>query len=390
MREQGSRWTSFAAVLLCASSAEPARAFSAGAPSFRGLGGIAGNDAQSSALGISPSGHTVVGQAAAGSGDQEAFRWTAAEGMVSLGDLPGAFVLSWAYASTSDGTTIVGAGFPEMSAGGPRSVRWTAATGMVPLGSRPTFSFAYDVTPDGALTVGFSVVDESGRAALWDAAGSVQLLGDLTGGAPETAYSDAKAVSHDGKTVVGQTNSLAGLQAFRWTALGGMVGLGELPGGFVRSEAADVDADGSVIVGSSESANGKEAFRWTAEGGMQGLGDLPGGVFESLATAVSAVGDAVVGQGKTSAGQEAFLWTPTAGMRRLADVLEEQGVNLSGWTLTSATDISANGRVIVGDGINPRGVHEAWIATLVPEPTGVTTLISVALATFLSRRRHAD
>ncbi len=35
-----------------------------------------------------------------------------------------------------------------------------------------------------------------------------------------------------------------------------------------------LSADGSVVVGVSNSASGTEAFRWTAGGGMVGLGDL--------------------------------------------------------------------------------------------------------------------
>jgi hypothetical protein len=42
-----------------------------------------------------------------------------------------------------------------------------------------------------------------------------------------------------------------------------------------------------------------------------------------------------------------------------------------GWTLTRATDISADGRTIVGNGINPFGLQEAWmlqLPTVVPVP----------------------
>jgi len=42
--------------------------------------------------------------------------------------------------------------------------------------------------------------------------------------------------------------------------------------------------------------------------------------------------------------------------------------NLTGWTLTDATGISADGTIIVGDGIDPQGNDEAWIADI---PLGV-------------------
>jgi hypothetical protein len=38
--------------------------------------------------------------------------------------------------------------------------------------------------------------------------------------------------------------------------------------------------------------------------------------------------------------------------------------SLAGWTLTSANDISADGRTIIGSGINPQGQQQAWIADL--------------------------
>jgi probable HAF family extracellular repeat protein len=69
--------------------------------------------------------------------------------------------------------------------------------------------------------------------------------------------------------------------------------LGDLPGGAFSSQARGVSADGSVVVGNSISASGLEAFRWTAAGGMIGLGDLPGS-FGSGASSVSADGAVVV------------------------------------------------------------------------------------------------
>src|SRR5689334_4676153 len=56
-------------------------------------------------------------------------------------------------------------------------------------------------------------------------------------------------------------------------------GLGQLPGGELSNSSADaVSADGSTVVGTSSSDRSDlEAFRWTAATGMVGLGFLPGG-----------------------------------------------------------------------------------------------------------------
>ena len=60
-------------------------------------------------------------------------------------------------------------------------------------------------------------------------------------------------------------------------------GLGNLGGISFASYADGVSADGSVVVGRDANADGDQAFRWTEAGGMVGLGDLPGGNFRSWA-----------------------------------------------------------------------------------------------------------
>ncbi len=102
---------------------------------------------------------------------------------------------------------------------------------------------------------------------------------------------------------------------------------------------------------------------------MVGLGDLSGGDFYSNANAVSADGSVVVGYSKSDSGNEAFIWDAENGMRNLKELLIAGGVEgLDGWQLTMANDISSDGRFIVGRGINPSGIEEAWLAS-VPEPS---------------------
>ena len=164
-----------------------------------------------------------------------------------------------------------------------------------------------------------------------------------------------------------------------------MVGLGDLPGGGSGSVVSGVSADGSVVVGSGNSASGSEAFRWTQAGGMVGLGDLPGGGFISQAYGVSADGSVVVGIGNSTSGGEAFIWDEANGMKSLESILIAQSVGgIEGWSLRHAYDISADGRTIVGYGINPSGDTEAFIATI-PEPN-TALLLGVGLASLAVRR----
>ena len=117
----------------------------------------------------------------------------------------------------------------------------------------------------------------------------------------------------------------------------------------------------------------------------------PGGAFFSDAWDASFDGSVIVGESASAFGVEAFIWTPSTGMRALKDLLEtEYGLDLTGWTLTSARGISADGRTIVGEGINPLGFDEAWIAT-VPEPSTLmlTAVAMVGLAAYAARRRSS-
>ncbi|MCI0638820.1 MAG: hypothetical protein L0Y70_07080 [Gemmataceae bacterium] len=63
---------------------------------------------------------------------------------------------------------------------------------------------------------------------------------------------------------------------------------------------------------------------------------------------------------------------------------------MTAWTLTSAEGISADGRTIVGTGVNPAGNQEAWLATI-PEPSTVAFSASGvgALLWFYRRSRRA-
>lgn len=170
--------------------------------------------------------------------------------------------------------------------------------------------------------------------------------------------------------VIGWIAVVSGLQAFRWESVGGIRGLGILTGGRGWSDALGVSRDGSVVVGhSSPSSNPweSEAVFWTPAEGMQRLGDLPGGLVDSEAVAASADGRFLVGHGRSAISKEAVLWDRMAGIVPIRDILEDAGVGMSGWTITEANDISADGTVVVGNGINPEGNFEGWIAVLADE-----------------------
>ena len=189
-------------------------------------------------------------------------------------------------------------------------------------------------------------------------------------------------VSDDGGVAVGHVHidDVLGYRAGRWTEQSGVVLLAPLPG--EHSDAWGVSGDGSVVVGLvGDLAIRREAFRWTEETGMVGLGDLPGGEFYSVARGVSYDGSIVVGRGRIDPqdGQtrRAFIWDADHGMRDFQQLLiDEHGLadELDGWSLREALGISNDGTVIWGEGYNPAGNRETWVA-VIPEPsTGVLVL----------------
>jgi hypothetical protein len=76
-------------------------------------------------------------------------------------------------------------------------------------------------------------------------------------------------------------------------------------------------------------------------------------------------------------------------MQNLRELLIAGGATgLTGWTLTQASAISADGRVIVGYGRNPAGNTEAWIA-IIPEPSSLLQLAIAAAASVVLLLRRA-
>jgi len=341
-----------------------------GKANFRGLGDLPGGAFESRAMEVSDDGTIVVGWSASGNG-HEAFRWSASEGMMPLGDLPGGGFFSEARAVSGDGLVVVGYSDSHEDAGGGcagctyQAFRWTSDEGLQAIDDQTGTYYCFNgvgASGDGSSVVGDGCTSNSEQGWLWTATGGMQPLDDLPGG---SFLSHAHDISADGTVITGFGVSVNGYEAYRWTGNDGMQGLGDLPGGAFVSSGDEVSADGEYIGGWSTSGNGQEAFRWSASEGMQGLGDFPGGGFESGSHGVTADGSVVVGYGSSSLGPEAFIWTAVNGMQNLKTLLEsEYGLDLSGWRLTSANDISPDGRVIVGNGINPSGESEAWIAWL--------------------------
>ncbi len=225
------------------------------------LGHLPGDQYYSEATAVSADGHVIIGQS-----EDDGFRYTATEGMVSLGagNIPSAL--------SADGSVITGSD----SEG--KGFRYTSQEGMTSLG----FFSPSAVSADGNVIAGNS---DSEAARYTDSEGVVDLGFIQHLNAPDFAqidfdvassYSSVSDISEDGDVIVGSSNTYAFKdtpftnfsvnisEAFRYSDSEGMVGLGFLPaidGSFSYSNATSVSADGRIIVGNS---NG-EIFIWDAE-----------------------------------------------------------------------------------------------------------------------------
>ncbi|MCA9501992.1 MAG: hypothetical protein KC616_02870 [Myxococcales bacterium] len=328
------------------------------------------------ALGVSADGAVAVGYSQTEweteDGPATAFRWDARQGMVPLvnGTQPVAVAVS------GDGSVIVGE----------HSVWEGSVLGVTLDCERPcSVRGITDVSVDGSTIVGAGTITAGGlgsdrrQALRWDASRTVTILSH------DTLETRALGVSDDGSVVVGALMDGLDSQAARWDAEQGWVGLtlpsGEAP--LPDSRATGVSADGSIVVGRFwDPEVGNRAFRWDAEHGMVALDLASGGLDQSTAERVSADGSIVVGYSGADLvygpSLRAVYWDAAGAMHDLNVVLPALGVDLAGWTLVSAHDVSADGRTFVGVGINPSGSAEAWIA-VIPEP-GTAILLALGLA----------
>jgi probable HAF family extracellular repeat protein len=286
--------------------------------------GTLGGD-RSAALCVSDDGSVVVGRSNNGSGSYHAFMWTAAHGMRDLGTLGGDG--SEATGISSDGSVIVGWSYDSSSIF--RAFKWTVADSMQDLGAGD-WSKASGVSADGSVIT----VNSNGQAYHWTLSGGLVNLGNLGG-----TSTFASAVSANGFVIVGYSNNSSGDPfAFRWDSVLKMEQIGTF-----YSFARGVSGDGSTVTGSETGSAGlHRAFRWKQVGGFEF--NIAGNF--SQGNAVSGDGSIIVGDN----GGGAFRLSTAGGLEELSQVYSN--LLSSGSELSAAWDISADGKYIVGSGLN--------------------------------------
>jgi hypothetical protein len=125
------------------------------------------------------------------------------------------------------------------------------------------------------------------------------------------------------------------------------------------------------------------SFYWTKTNGLN-LIDTPESWAYNYLGSMSPDGKFAVGTLFDGMDNRAYLWDAENRTRLIEDILtDDYGIDLGGWTLLNATGISANGTTICGEGINPAGNFEGWVATI-PEPA---SLLLLAAGSIILRSR---
>lgn len=352
---------------------------------FTPLGFAAGDGTYSHATSVSDDGSRVGGMSAGPKG---------LEPLIWDGLSPQALALPTGFTAGAYINDISGDGQHAVAISlapeGFRGVYWDASgtPTVMPTPTGPgAMSAIVTINYDGSAMGGFNnqtfFPELTGDA--WSSnAGTQTNHGDIPGGVNDASLI---GVTNDGSTFVGYGND--GIRRPVKLTQSGFEVLPTVAGGSGVGIANNIGVDGGTIVGELELGGVMVPAYWDASGTPHTI-EVPAGQTNGLAAATSADGSIIIGSWNTGIPDEfnstAFIWDATNGARSLIDALEnEYGYDLSGWSLHFATDITPDGRTIVGQGINPDGNLEAF-KVVIPAPS--SALLGVSVLGLMSRRRR--
>lgn len=344
------------------------------ASSFHGIGTLpnSGGPRGSTATGISADGRFVVGLSATiadhndGSNAGNVVRWSIDGGLEDYGVAAHGGIAPVAGPHISqDGSWIGGSLFNPFVFG----FRHSDDGVFQPI---PNAWLVNDISGDGNTLVGtrFGFAG-SGR----DRAGRYREANGFAfedlGFGTQDENSFSSAISESGNAIAGFVEQSAGIvDVYRFREGFGSELLftltdGNGPSGYV----AGIANEGDTIIGRD--------FRWTANGGLEDLRNF----MEPFAVADN--GSVLVGRWNN----QAVMMNDSGQVESIQDVLiNDFGLDLSGWSLRAALDISPDGSVIVGWGIH-NGTREGWVA-YIPEPSGLIVLAFAPIAIIIRRRNE--
>jgi uncharacterized membrane protein len=293
-------------------------------------------------------------------------RWTENTGTVQITpELEGLYP---AVGVSADGTIVYG-----------ESWRWTASGGYEDLLPRLRNSIGqqtdliFGASDDGSVVTGIrGIYPGSSDLYLWRLDAEEPRLLPRDPAFPD-GYFYFNTLSGDGLVVGGSARRFDADDPTVAETYAGVVISGGVPrlvtGEEAQAGVTDLSFDGGVAVGYVAEGPFLRAFRWTAADGAVTLDASGAGADSAYARAASADGSVVVGDALRFGEDRTFawIWTRDRGVIDLRDELVANaglGDSLAGWRLLVATDVSADGRTIVGQGLNPDGCEQAFVVFL--------------------------
>ncbi len=249
---------------------------------------------------------------------------------------------------------------------------WTVSAGTVSpavtlsdLAGGLTLARALATNDTGTLFAGYGSVSGAIQACTWTfnpasgvASAATNISGNLPADASTSKRSRVVSMSGSGNVMAGYYSRASGSDRAFVRISGGYSGLDDPQGDADTSQAFGVSRDGSTVVGFS----GFDAVAWRNNAGTYLPSALPSLAAGSVANAANADGTVIVGESGS-----AVVWR-AGGAQSLASILTSAGVNLLGLELVSATDVSDDGRTVVGIAHDPapNGLDYGFVATLPP------------------------
>lgn len=272
----------------------------------------------------------------------EAFVWSSANGMKSLGTLPGDDLSIGFF--ISDAGEVVGSSYNLQTQNG-HGFSWTQKSGMVDLGALTGtngYSGADLITATGLIVGQSELSNGDVDAVYWTKSGSTYTIHDL-GRLPSAPYVYPYGINNENQIVGIAYFNAQGTEyhGFFASQTKGWKDLGTLTDG--QLSVAEWINDSGIIVGQSTSTaypNGVAVY-WDASHNIHPIGTLPGGT-TSFGGYISD-SNIVLGESNIASGDtHAFTWTAKAGFTDLNNQIPAN----SGWDLNHASAMNATGQIV--------------------------------------------